>query len=241
MATARTVRELIEGAFRRAGIYEIGETPEATETSNALKVFQDLIAEQSGTILAPITVTEGITLVVAQASYTVGENGTPSLNTQRPEQIIGSYVRSGSYDYPVEVVGEEYYRTLIDKTLSGMPEKIWYNPTAPNGTIYAYPVPDAADTLYIQSVKSLSEPTSLTQNLLDTVTIPRKYHNPLCWMLALEMCEEYGKAPSQLMVSRSEEGKRQLMAMNFSRKCNPVYIEAGVTTSRNRRGNILTY
>ena len=229
MATVRTVRQLIDGALRLVGIYEVGETTRAEDTTRALQVLQDLLAEEAGSLFVPIIVYQGITLVASQATYTVGENGSPDLNTQRPEQIVGAFVRdSGDVDHPVAIIGEQQYKKIPDKTASGRPEYIWYNPTVPNGIIYCYYVPDAAETLYIDSRKTLPEPTTLTENLLNTTGIARNYHNPLKWMLAMELCGEYGREPSKLIVSKNNSSKTKIIELNMARSVQPVNLEIGV-------------
>lgn len=242
MATAKTVRQLLEGSLRLAGVAEAGETVESEDIAVALEVFQDILAEEAGSLFVPYVVQEAITLVVAQTTYTVGENGSPDLNTQRPEQIIGAFVRSsGGYDYPVDIIGEQQYKGIVDKDASGRPQYIWYNPTAPNGTIYTHYTPNAAESLYIDSIKTLSEPSTLTQSLLDTVGIPRNYHNPLKWMLALELCGEYGKDPTMLMVKKDDDARRKLVSLNAARSVQPVALEIGASGMSPGQGNITTF
>ena len=146
MATARTVRQLIESALKLCNVYEIGNTLQAKDTSNALRVLQDVIAEHCGDMSVPMVVQEAITLVVSKNSYTIGEYGSPDKNTQRPEQIIGAWVRdSSNYDYPVRIIGEKAYRKIVSKTTETRPDRLWYNPTSPNGTIYVWCTPSAAE------------------------------------------------------------------------------------------------
>lgn len=245
MATARTVRELIDGALRIIGAYEVGETSAAADTTRALQVLQDILAEEPGSLMVPYLIQEKIDMVSAQSSYTVGENGSPDLNTQRPEQILSAFIRtSGGYDHFVQVFGEKHYALIPDKDSPGRPENIWYNPTVPNGTIYCYPTPNnSTDDLYINSLKTLSEPTSLTSNLLNTVSIPRNYHNPLKWMLALELCEEYGKTPTVLMVKKDEDARQNIITLNAARMAQPAILEIGATgiSMAQRHGSIISF
>lgn len=243
MATTRTVRQLLERSLRLIGALAIGETPEAAQTQTALQVLQDLIAERAGSLFVPIVVQEAITLVSAQASYTVGENGTPDLNTQRPEQIKDAWVRdSSNNDYPVRIIGEVDYNAIRDKTISERPEKLWYNPTAPNGTIYTWPVAVVAESLYISSIKTLTEPTSLTQNLLNAVSIPRSYHNPLGFILAVELAPEYGRRPSDIVIAKAEIGENRIKALNLARTISPAVIEPGTDPeSRGTGDSILNF
>lgn len=237
---ARTVRELIDRALRLIGALAVGETPSAADTAIALKVLQDLLAEKSGSLFVPVVVTEAVTLVANQASYTVGEYGTPDLATPRPEQIVNAWVRSGGYDRTIKIIDERNYSAIPDKSATGSPDRLWYNPTAPNGTLYPYPVPDAADTLYIVSAKALQEPSTLTQNMLDVVGIPRNYHRALAYMLAVDLAPEYGAEPSPVVIATAINSESLLVSLNLARTISPVIIEVG-TENISGKGSILNF
>lgn len=227
MATSRTVRQLIESVLWIVGAYAPGESLKSKDTSTALRVMQDLLAEWSdGGLIVPSIVQEPITLVIGQASYTVGEDGSPDLDTVRPEQIIGAWVRdSSNYDHPVGIIDERRYRLITSKTTSSRPTGIWYNATAPNGTVYAYPTPNAGESLYISSIKPFKEPTKLTEDLLNTTEIPRNYHNALKWNMVLEISPEYGKEITLIMIKRATDTLNTIISLNAARRVEPVSIE----------------
>jgi len=204
MATQRTVLDLIKQSLSIIQVRDPSESLPYEDTADALSVLQDLLAEHAGGLSVPIVVQESLTLVSAQNSYTIGENGTPDLDTQRPEQITGAWVRSGNFDYPVQIISERGYRKISYKTSGGRPVVLWYNATIPNGTIYVYPTPVSADSLYLSSIKSLPEPTKLTENLLNDVGLARNYHSPFKWLLAVELAMNYGQSPSQFMIIKAE-------------------------------------
>lgn len=241
MATSKTVRDLIESVLRVVGNLASEETPTAADTQIVLEAFQDYIAENAGDLFVPITTQEAITLVNAQNSYTLGENGSPDLNTQRPEQIIGAWIRdSNNLDYPIRLIGEREYRSIASKTTAARPEMIWYNPTAPNGTIYTYPTPTTAESLYISSIKQLTEPTSLSDDILDDIGIPRNYHRPLKWILAEEVGEEFGASISKTITKNATMAKAKLISLNAARKVQPAMFE--LAAGKSRIGNsILSY
>lgn len=229
MATSRTVRELIEGSLRLVGAVAQGETPAAEDVNTALETLQDLLAEWGdGGLVINCIVNEAVTLIIDQASYTIGENGASDLNTVRPEQIIGAFIRSGSYDYPVEIIGAKAYRDILHKSTSKRPKYLWYNATAPNGTIYVWGTPSAADALWITSIKPFTEPATLPEDLLNTTEIPRNYHNALKWNMALDLCPEYGKIASQVIIARAKISYDKIVSLNAARRVQPVNIE--VTT-----------
>lgn len=244
MSTTRTVLELLERSLRGLGVFDITDTIPSEDIQGALRALQDLIAAEAGSLMVPSIVQEAVTLVVAQTTYGIGEEATADLDTQRPEQIIGAFVRTSSdYDYPIKIIGEIEYRKILDKTTSGRPELLWYSPTSPNGTVYLYPVPDdATEAVYISSIKTLSEPSTLTDNLLDDVSIPRNYHNPLKWMLQLELCETYSVPPTPLMVKKDADARADIIGLNAARNAQPARLEIGVNgMEAEDTGNFLTF
>ena len=228
-----TVQELLKASLRSIGAIAVGETPTAAELADGLEALQFLLAEWSGAgLTVPCLTSEAITLVIGQAAYTVGKNGAPDLNTVRPEQIVRAFVRESGFDYPVTIIGERSYLVILDKTVAGRPDRLWYNATSPNGTISVYPAPDAGDALWITSVKPFIKPTVLTEDLINTTEIPANYTAALRWNLALEMCPEYGLPPSPVIVARAKESYNTLVSLNASRRAQPAVIEvAGVVGS----------
>ena len=240
MAVARTVREVIEGALRKTGAIAAGETPTAEDMAAGLSGLQDLLAEWSdGGLVVPCTVSEVITLVIGQSSYTVGEFAGADLATVRPEQIIEAFVKSGGHDYPVEIIGEKAYQGILNKSNQGRPDKLWYNATAPNGTIYVYYTPDAGDALWISSIKPFTEPTALAEELLDTTGIPRNYHNPLVWNLALDLAPEFGLEASPTAVARAVQGYSMIVSLNAARRVQPAYLELPGTVGRSNNDDLI--
>lgn len=226
MATVRTARNVIDDALRTIGVFAPGETPPAADTQTGLDYLQNLLAEWSdGGLVVPITVTEAVTLVVAQASYTIGESGSPGLNTVRPEHIIHAYVRRGGVDYLVDIIGAREYNSLPDKDTAGLPEYLFPLYAAPNMTIYLYPVPDAADSLYITSRKTFTEPTTLTEAILNTTGLPRNYYNALKFNLALELAPEYGVTPNAFIIGRAIETLSTLKALSLARTVEAVELD----------------
>lgn len=223
----RTVRQIIEGAYRKLGLYASGETISVADMNDGLITFQDLLAEMMGqNLYIPSIVQEAVTLVIDQNSYTIGENGVPDLDTVRPEKIISAFVRSADKDYPVNIIGEKSYASIFDKSgSSSRPENLWYNPTVPNGTIYVYRPPSTADELFISSIKSFADGATLVNDIMIDIGIPRNYHNPLVFLLAIDIAPEHGIIPSTVVVARAAEGKAMLKSLVASNKIQPSSIE----------------
>lgn len=223
--TARTAQTLIDAALGLNGLYPPGGTPHTNFRDEALIALQDLIAE----LELPYATWEAITLVGTQSSYTVGENGSPDLETVRPEEITGAFVRdSSNHDHSVRVLKENQWLTISSKTgITGRPNELWYNPTIPNGTVYVRPVPASGESLYIASDKPMTEPVALNDDILNTTGIARNTYNPLKWILAEEIAPRYGKAPTMTILKRAEDGRETITRINAIRKVEPAQLDVG--------------
>ncbi len=221
-----TLTELITSSLRSIGVKNPGVTLTAEEANDAKEILNLLLDELSvdvGTIYAATL--EGLTLAVGIASYTIGTTAiAPNFITIRPTQILNAFVRdSGAIDYQVEIIGPGKYQGISSKTTAGRPYYLHFVGTAPLGTIYLYPVPDAADTLYLDSLKPLTELTDLTA----TIALPPGYKAMLKSNLAVKLAPEYDREPSKLVFQEAHETKRRVIAMNTAIKAEPVNLGYG--------------
>ena len=228
MATTRTARDLIDHALFAIGAYNPADTVAAADITTCLEVLQDLLAEWSSDGLAvPAQVTEYFALVVGTTSYTVGENGSPTLNTERPEQVISAWIRdSSSFDSPVAVIDKKAYDRIAIKSMSGgTVTDLYVDYSAPNATFYVWPAPSSTDSLYFSSIKPLSEPALTTENLLNTTLLPRNYFNALKFNLAVDLCPVFTREVPPVIAKRAVETLAAIKSLNFARNMGPVSLD----------------
>lgn len=228
MATppTRTVRQLIQKAYQKISVYASGETVENDDMDDGLMSFQDMLAEWSGDgMLIPIVTQESFPLVSGQATYTIGEDGA-DVDTVRPDDIVNAFIRDTTYDYPVRVIGQRAFSRFGDKLNSGdRPEYLWYNPTTPNGIISLYRPPVGSYDLFIESEKPLTDGAKLTDKVMLELSIPRYYHNPIVYNLALELAPENGVDPAALVIVKAENGKDMIRSLNAANKVNAIALD----------------
>ncbi len=225
---SRTVLEVITAAYRRNGVYEVGESLSAAEASDGLLAMQDMIAEWAAEgITVPVIVEDSVVLTIGQVEYTIGQSGSPDIETLRPEQITRAFIRSDTFDYVVSIIGEAAYARLRDKSGIGSvrPRYLWYNPTVPNGTIFLYREVTATDTLFISSLKPFVDNTSLTDDMTVELGIPRAYQAPITNNLAIELGMENGIDPSPALVARAMEGKKNIKSLAIAQSVQGAVIE----------------
>jgi len=153
-----TANDIITDAMVEAKVLAVGEAVPGAEIEQLLRKLNrllDLWATQRLTF--PVRTEDIKTLVVGQGSYTVGESGTPDISTVRPVKIEVAYLRDAGVDYPVATdMTEAQYAGLTTKTLSGLPTRLFYRPTVPNGTVVFDHLPDKAYSAHFFSQKTLT-------------------------------------------------------------------------------------
>ena len=158
-----------------------GETPNSTDAQRVFRSLRSML-ESWGTErnFIYVTTTDAITATGA-TSYTLGPTGTTV--TTRPNAITpDSYWRTGTTDYPLYPINEQEYNEIPDKASTGMPVRIFYNPTMPDGTVYVWPIPTTG-TIYVNSVKPLTALSLIS----DSLSYPPGYQRAIEYSLAEEI------------------------------------------------------
>lgn len=204
-----TALSIITRAMQKIGALTKNETPSSDESSDALETLNDLLASWSNDSMKIYSrALENFTLTANDGEYTIGSGA--NFNTTRPLQIISAYVRSGTIDYPLDIVTEEDFARISFKSQTGPPEFLNYNNGFSSGTIKLYPLPDAADTLFLLSEKELSSISTIGT----TVNLPPGWKRALIYNLALDLSPEYGRLGDAEMIEIKEiagESKSSIM------------------------------
>lgn len=192
-----TANDLITRALRRARVIGKDQVPTADEAADALAELNSMLDEWWNERLAVYHVLqENFALVAGQASYTIGT--AMNFATTRPLKLLaGCFVRRAGVDFQVTVLDDRtLYDRIIRKTgVSAIPEFIFYDAAMPTGTIYFFPVPDAADTVYLNSPARLQGALAL----VTTVSLPPAYDGMVVNGLAIRLAPEYGlEAPQSV-------------------------------------------
>lgn len=177
------IQTIIDAAFRKNSI----NPPTAAQRANGLELLNSMISSWSAEGLTiPYTMTQALSLIVGQGSYTIGSGG--NFNTPRPIRVINAYIRdSGSVDHPVDVAMTKFeYDAISQKTQSGRPTRLYYDPQFPLGIIYFNCRPSHVETLYLVSEKPLTEFPLLTTN----IDLPLEYKEALVFNLAIRISTE---------------------------------------------------
>ena len=190
---ATVVLDLIKAALQEIDALAADETPSGSDAQLALKTLNMMLGAWSADNLrVRATVQENFPLVANTRSYTIGSTGV--FATAKPLKILNAFIRdSDNNDSGLNIIEKDLYNSFTDKMISkGTPEDLYYDPgltqqAAHLGTIYLSPIPDAADTLYIESLKVLTEIASTGA----AVTFEPPYYEAIVYNLALRLFRKF--------------------------------------------------
>lgn len=207
MADAAT---LIKDAMQDLGVLGAGRTPTSSDYTDCLRKLNAMLDSWStSSILVPFTTQISHTLDGSQ-SYTIGSGG--DINTTRPTYINSAYVNDGSNDYPLFVLRDRSaYDRISDKSDTGTPELVYYEPSLPTGTIYVYYVGDSSHTLYLNVRGQL---TAFPDTTTD-VDIAPGYNKAIYTNLAIEIAPMYEISVSNELAKKAQESLAQIKRLNL--------------------------
>ena len=215
---SENAQTLIKASLRLIGSIAPGETPTDDELADGLEALKFMLRSWSGLNIRLYYTEQDTVALTGALSYTIGSGGT--CNTVRPSSIRGGYVvGSGSVSHIITMIDEDLYRRLKVIDPGGGVDYVWYSPEYPLGVINVYP--SGSGTLYLDSLKPLTEPTILTS----TISFPPEYDELIKYCLAVRLAPEYGKSLGPEVTSMAEGLMRNLESRNFNAQINAARLE----------------
>lgn len=163
------------------------------------------------TVSNPASATSGI-----QDTFTYTTPG--NFKMPRPLRFRSGFTRittgnAAGLDYWFDFVTLDRYNEIGYKGVPGpWPYLAALQPTFPLATLWVYPQPSLAGTVFLYTDLILTEFTNLTQS----VNLPQGYNRALKKLLALELCPIFGKTPSPQLIMQAKESREFLKSLNAS-------------------------
>lgn len=207
MATALVIANR---AARILGKLASGSSLSTSEQAEALVALNALIGRwRNDKLLCYALQEETLTLTAAAASKTIGPSG--DLNTTRPVDIEAAWIVDNGVTYPVKMIEENEYASIVTKTLAGdWPNKALYRATMPAGTLITWPVANATRTMKLRTRVVLAEFAAIS----DTVTLPPGWEDALAFNLAVVLAPEYEVAVTPEVEMQARASKAALKTIN---------------------------
>lgn len=220
--------ELISGALRSCGAIAQGETPSATLVTEAAEALNMLVKAMQADGMPLWAIKKYAVTLTATADYTIGAGAT--VNTPKPLKILQAFLHytSSNIDVPVRIITRQEYESLGNKTSTGYPVQLFYEPLLYTGIMHVYPVPDstvaAACTLSIIYQRPFEDFDAST----DEPDFPQEYYHCIKLMLADVLAPEHGLAIQE----RQDLSRRALAAhqtaLGFGTEEGSLYMMADV-------------
>jgi hypothetical protein len=153
-----TALDLITRAYRKGRILGADQVLSAARGAAGLDELNDLLDEWWITKLMVFHIlVEQFALQANKQSYTMGAAG--DFNTTRPVKVVpGTKFTLSSVDRQLTVLTDrKSWDEIPYKSLVGPPQGIFVDEAYPLATIYFYPIPDQAYTVYINSWGAAAE------------------------------------------------------------------------------------
>lgn len=209
--TTATPAQIVKRSLLTIGAVDRDKALTGTELNDGVDSLNVMLASWSQNKLKLHAISkESFTLVVGQASYTMGPSGA-DFTTDRPMDVLAGFVRSGdNIDYPLEKMTRNEYNDVVAKGDTGRAYRFYYHPTATDGTLYLDYTPSTAETIFLDLQKGLGNFTAP-----DTaITLPANYIEALTFNLALRLAPEYGMIPSEEVKGLAGDTLSELKALN---------------------------
>lgn len=210
----RTRDDIIEDAIGELGALDIGESPTTEEITYAARKLNDLVQALRKDRIFLHTVDLQNTTTIASTATIETEPATV--------RILEAWLRIDSADIPLDIYDRDSYDVLTNKSIEGLPTALYVDFDADEPTIYMYPVPDDAYTLYYRRVRELTDFSLSTDN----PDFPETTARMLIKGLARDLAPRY-RVPLQERVALAQEfemEKREYIAGDTQRDGTEIII-----------------
>jgi hypothetical protein len=210
MTTAETI---IKAALRRINSYQSGDQIDAPDANDCLEALNDLLDSMSTQQNAVFGSIESIfTFTGGKYQYTIGPGA--DFDVARPLRITNAFTRittqATGYDYPIEIISQDRYVEFGLKSINyPWPTHLWYNPVWPLGVISFFGQPSGGGELHLFTDTILANLT-----LKQTFVMPQGYARAFKWLLARELCAEFGFAVTPAIEAAAKESWAVIKALN---------------------------
>lgn len=213
-----TVLDVITAALLDLGVLSEGEEPTAAQADQALKRLNRLLDQWKSEPLTIYTVTRTtFTITSGVETYAVGSGSTvniarPVLNQVQHIKFQDTAVTpTQEYDLGDLLTDDQYAAIPIKDQESTLPQKAYYNPTYPTGTITFWPVPTSSTLQGVVYVLTAVPQFSATS---DSVALPPGYQRMLETNLAKELAPSFNRQLSPDLRQMADESKAAVKRSN---------------------------
>lgn len=203
----RTAGDIAGRALIRAGVIASGETPTASELSDAVTTLSDMLDSWSLEALTVFGAPEHVIALTGQQSYTIGPSG--DVVATRPIAVRSAFVRNDGTDTTLKLCSPEYMDGICSKDSAGQCYWLSFEGSTPDASVRLWPVPDGELHLRV------SQPVVQITDINDEIDLPPGWFHALTLNLAFHLCEEYGFAVPAGLADSAQTAKANIKRANL--------------------------
>lgn len=198
--------QIITGAGVTAGTYISAVLTPTTFTVTPSQTVGPVAMTTSGAIVMSTNATG-----TSQGTDSIGYSVPGNLPIPRPLRITHGFTRFSNLDFSLDVAEtQSQYTSILYKAQPGpWPTVAWYNNQFPYGLLNAYQQPGNNAELHLFADTILA---SLTLN--QPIMLPQGYSRCFKWLLAKEICAEFGFPLSEAIKVNAQESLSFIKALN---------------------------
>ena len=218
--------DIIKGALRKIGVVAQGEVPTEDQVTEAAFALNTMVKawEADGMPLWALRTTP-IPLTANVNTYNIGISKT--VNTDKPLKVIQAWIRdtTSKIDIPMRILTKQEYAILGNKTTSGSPIQVYYEPLSDYGILRVFPTPTSIDAANNQIYITYQRPYEDFNVSTDVPDFPQEWYDAVVYGLAVRLAPEYGLPIDQRRVLAQEALDIKLIAMSFGTEEGSLYMQ----------------
>ncbi len=212
--------QVIAGALRLCGALGQGETPTATQVSEAAEALNMLVkAWQADGMPLWVIKNYTLTLVSGTNTYTI----SPKLL-----KVIQAFNHNTqtNIDIPMRIVTRQEYNVLGNKTSSGNPIQVFSSPELTNTVVKVFPTPDSTSASQNQIVLVYQKQFDDLDSASDNLEFPNEWFEAIKYGLATRMAGEYGVSLDDRRQLLNEANMIKQEALSFGTEEGSFFFQA---------------
>jgi len=218
-AYSTTRDDIIKRALRLIGALAQGETPTATQVTEAAVALNGLVKAWAADGMPLWAITEKtLPFVSGQRVYT--------LSAPKPLKVlqVWNHNITSNVDIPMRIVTQAEYNILGNKTSAGNPIQVYYDPRRDTGEMHVFPVPttveQSANILYYICQIPFEDFNTST----DAPDFPQEWYDAVTYGLATRLAPEYGVSIPDRKTLWQEMSIIKQEALNFGLEEGSLYF-----------------
>lgn len=218
--------DIIKRALRIIGATSQGETPTATQVSEAAISLNSLVKawQADGMPLWALKSTS-IPLTSGVSAYEIGVGF--DIDIPKPLKVIQSYNHNvtSNVDVPMRIITKQEYNMLGNKTSSGNPIQVYYDPQRDYGILNVFPVPSTVEQSANTIIIHYQRPFEDFDVSTDEPDFPQEWYDAVTYGLATRLAPEYGIPTTDRKTLWQEMSIIKQEALNFGLEEGSLYFQ----------------